>query len=94
MDNDDMVTNLIDKVNRLNQEKEDLERALRVAKEQSMLSADKGEVMVVKMENHKIKEGRRLMEDNTNMQQKIRDLQKEITSKNLRIQRLENKFNM
>jgi hypothetical protein len=33
-------------------------RALRVAKEQSMLSADKGEVMVVKMENHKIKEGR------------------------------------
>ena len=33
-------------------------RALKVAKEQSMLSVDKGEVMVVKMENHKIKEGR------------------------------------
>jgi hypothetical protein len=31
---------------------------LRVAKEQSMLSVDKGEVMVVKMENHKIKEGK------------------------------------
>jgi hypothetical protein len=26
VDNDDMVTNLIDKVNKLNQEKEDLER--------------------------------------------------------------------
>ena len=56
--NDRIINNLIEKVNVLNSEKDRLEKALKIVKEQSMLSADQGEMMLVKMEKLKVDDGK------------------------------------
>ena len=60
VDNDRIINNLVEKVNILNEEKANLEKALKIVKEQSMLSADQGEMMLVKMEKIKVEDGNTL----------------------------------
>ena len=63
-------------------------------KEQSMLSADQGEMMIIKLDKYKVEEGKTdLIKDNKKLKKRIHELQREITTKSLRIERLEQKLN-
>ena len=91
VDTDSIINNLMDKVNALTEEKERLQSALRTLKENSTL-ADKSpldkQLWVLKRTNAKLNDEKRIYED------RISQLQKEILTKNLKIEELSTKLGL
>ena len=89
LDNDNVINNLMDKINVLTEEKERLQNALRTLKENSML-ADKSpmdkQLWILKRTNTQLLEEKKVLDD------RINNLQREILEKNLKIEELSNKL--
>lgn len=88
-DNDNVINNLMDKVNILTEEKERLQNAVRTLKENSTLN-DKSPVdkqlWILKRTNAQLIEEKKGLED------RINNLQREILEKNLKIEELSKKL--
>ena len=88
-DNDNVINNLMDKINVLTEEKERLQNAVRTLKENSML-ADKSpmdkQLWILKRTNTQLLEEKKAMDD------RINGLQREIMEKNLKIEELSKKL--
>lgn len=89
VDNDNVINNLMDKINVLTEEKERLQNALRTLKENSML-ADKSpmdkQLWILKRTNTQLLEEKKVLDD------RINNLQREILEKNLKIEELSNRL--
>lgn len=89
VDNDNVINNLMDKINVLTEEKERLQNAVRTLKENSML-ADKSpmdkQLWILKRTNAQLVEEKKVMED------RINSLQRELLEKNLKIEELSKKL--
>ena len=88
-DNDNVINNLMDKINVLTEEKERLQNAVRTLKENSML-ADKSpmdkQLWILKRSNAQ------LIEEKKSLEERINSLQREILEKNLKIEDLSKKL--
>ena len=85
LDNDNVINNLMDKINVLTEEKERLQNAVRTLKENSML-ADKSpmdkQLWILKRTNTQLLEEKKVLDD------RINNLQREILEKNLKVEEL------
>ena len=88
-DNDNVINNLMDKINVLSEEKERLQNAVRTLKENSTL-ADKSpmdkQLWILKRSNAQLIEEKKVLEE------RINGLQREILEKNLKIEELSKKL--